>query len=49
LDIKISLGGWSEFEGDDLSSPFLLHKFFHVNHNVNYQYRKNPVNSIIFF
>jgi hypothetical protein len=25
LDITISLGGWSEFEGDDLSSPFLLY------------------------
>ena len=23
-DIKISLGGWSEFKGDDHSSPFLL-------------------------
>jgi hypothetical protein len=26
LDITISLGGWSEFKGDDLSSPFLLKK-----------------------
>jgi len=24
LDIKISLGGWSELKGGDLSPPFLL-------------------------
>jgi len=42
LDIKISLGGWSEFEGDDLSSPFLLTKTIH------YEYTKQSLSKHYF-